>query len=195
MYKTDKLEIRGSSYTLNRLNDSNVCYDDLEEYCKSRNIEGIASIETIIELGNDTILEDYQDIFNKVKARYSEYLIFVPLHNLMYYDYREIVDAICVNIEKHTDMDLQKFDPYPFCRHTRYLLFNPRYDTDTYEVLIPMAFKERFIRTINKSKSRYNLIKDFLGSPEFKNVDISNCSIEELKEYAEYLEQHMKDYI
>ena len=195
MYKTDNLEVRGRSFTLARLSESKVCYDDLVEYCKERHIEGIVSIETIVELDKLCLIEDYQDIFNKVKERYPECLIFIPLHNLMYYEYRDIIGAICVNIEEHTDKSLQKFDPYPFCKYTRYLWFNPRYDTDTYESLIPMAFKGRFIRSINKAKSRYNLIKDFLGDRGLTKAEISNSSVEELKEYAEHLQELMKDYI
>lgn len=193
-YKTDHIEIHGEYYLLNQFDKSKVCYDDLTEYCENYKIQGIASVETINDFSGANI-EEYQDIFNMVKDGYPESLVIIPLHNLMYYGGREYIERLCTDIEDPNDLDLGFFNPFPFCKYTRYIWYNPEGDESVYDSLIPSAIKNRFIRTINKARSRYNLIKDFLGHPDFKNADISNASIEELKEYAEYLQHHMKEYI
>lgn len=189
-YKTKHLEIFGEVYMLDQLDKSKVCYDDLVEYCELNNIQGIVSIETINDFGG-TFIEDYQDIFNMVKRGYPEALIIIPLHNLMFYEKKCFIDNMCINIDDTNDIALNPFNPFPFCKYTRYLWYAPTED-NIYDSLMPLAMKNRFIRTINKARSRYNMIKDFLGNPEFKDVDISNCSFEELKEYAEYLQNYMK---
>lgn len=193
-YKTKHIEIFGEVYMLDQLDKSKVCYDDLIEYCKTYNIQGIVSIETINEVNDGATIEEYQDIFNKVRDGYPEALVIIALHNLMHYNGRYSIDAMCINIEDVNPIGLNQFNPFPFSKYTRYLWYTPKLDASVFDTLIPSAFKNRFIRTINKAKSRYNLIKDFLGNPEFKNVDISNSSIEELKEYAEYLQDYMEDY-
>ena len=193
-YKTDHIEIHIECYALDQLSNSKVCYDDLVEYCENYNIHSIVSVETINDFcGSD--LDEYQDILNMVKEEYPESLIIVPLHNLMYYEARDYIEGVCIDIEDPNDLDFGFFNPFPFCKYKRFLWYNPRGNTSVYDDLIPSAVKNRFIRTINKSRSRHNLIKDFLGHPEFKYVDISNISLEELKEYAEYLEHFMKEYV
>lgn len=192
VFRNANLEIQTEKCLIEKIKpDYIICYDDLIDYLKLRDINSIITITNIYRIGHDINERSYKDLFDELKDHCKDSLIIIPLFKFKSYKDKNIIENLCTNIDQNQDYIF-----YPFSQYCRYVYYNPRSNLDN-DTLLEMSRKSKlkiaFKKITEKLKDDiedYNYIKNLLNEKHsIHEVEINSNT----NSYNIYFDNDKKD--